>query len=55
MASFDFFHELRDDIPYNLHSHTQFCDGRASMEEMAAAAMAEGFSHWGFSPTLRCR
>ncbi len=50
MASFDFFHELRDDIPYNLHSHTQFCDGRASMEEMAAAAMAEGFSHWGFSP-----
>ncbi|MCI9607168.1 MAG: histidinol-phosphatase [Muribaculaceae bacterium] len=35
---------------YNFHSHTQFCDGRATMEEFAAAAAAEGFTHYGFSP-----
>ncbi len=35
---------------YNLHSHTQFCDGRATMEEMAEAAAAEGFDIWGFTP-----
>ncbi|MCH5326778.1 MAG: histidinol-phosphatase [Duncaniella sp.] len=35
---------------YNLHSHTQFCDGRADMASMAAQAVAEGFEHYGFSP-----
>lgn len=35
---------------YNFHSHTQFCDGRVPMAEMAAAAVGEGFLHWGFSP-----
>ena len=35
---------------YNFHSHTQYCDGRATMTEMAAAAAREGFRHWGFSP-----
>ncbi len=35
---------------YNFHSHTQFCDGRATMEAMAEAAIVEGFEHWGFSP-----
>ena len=35
---------------YNFHSHTQFCDGRASMAEMAQAAYDAGFKHWGFSP-----
>ena len=35
---------------YNFHSHTQFCDGRASMETMALAAAEAGFRHWGFSP-----
>ncbi len=35
---------------YNFHSHTQFCDGRASMETMALAAVDAGFRHWGFSP-----
>lgn len=35
---------------YNFHSHTQFCDGRATMETMALAAIAAGFRHWGFSP-----
>ena len=34
----------------NLHSHTQFCDGRASMAEMAEAAYQAGFSVWGISP-----
>lgn len=35
---------------YNLHSHTQFCDGRTDMEGMAAAACAKGFTLWGFTP-----
>lgn len=35
---------------YNLHSHTQFCDGHAPMEEMAAAAAACGMLHYGITP-----
>lgn len=35
---------------YNFHSHTQFCDGRASMEDMVKAAVECGMRHWGFSP-----
>ncbi len=35
---------------YNFHSHTQFCDGRAPMTDMAAAAVAAGMEHYGFSP-----
>ncbi len=35
---------------YTFHSHTQFCDGRAPMDEFARAATAAGFSHYGFSP-----
>lgn len=35
---------------YNFHSHTQFCDGRAPMEEFARAAAEAGFRHYGFSP-----
>ncbi|MFG6386444.1 MAG: histidinol-phosphatase [Muribaculaceae bacterium] len=35
---------------YNFHTHTQFCDGRASIEEMAQAAADAGFVHIGFSP-----
>lgn len=34
----------------NLHSHTQFCDGRATMSEMAEAAFNAGFKTWGTSP-----
>ncbi|MCH5235073.1 MAG: histidinol-phosphatase [Muribaculaceae bacterium] len=34
----------------NLHSHTQYCDGRSSMEEIISAALEAGFSTWGFSP-----
>lgn len=35
---------------YNFHSHTQFCDGRVSMEVMVVAAINAGMKHWGFSP-----
>lgn len=35
---------------YNFHSHTQFCDGRAPMYEMACAAVRQGMEHYGFSP-----
>ena len=35
---------------YNLHSHTQFCDGHAPMEAMARAASDCGMLHYGFSP-----
>lgn len=41
---------IKDEELYNLHSHTQFCDGRASMAEIAGAARAQGFRIWGFSP-----
>lgn len=34
----------------NLHSHTEFCDGRASMSEIAKAAYDAGFVIWGTSP-----
>ncbi len=35
---------------YNFHSHTQFCDGRATMAEFAEAAVKCGMTHYGFSP-----
>lgn len=35
---------------YNLHSHTQFCDGRESMERMVEGAVACGMKHYGFTP-----
>lgn len=35
---------------YNFHSHTQFCDGRADMHTMAAAAVACGMEHYAFTP-----
>lgn len=34
----------------NYHSHTEFCDGRASMAEIAMAAQKAGFNVWGISP-----
>lgn len=34
----------------NYHSHTEFCDGRASMAEIAASAYETGFKVWGSSP-----
>ena len=35
---------------YNFHSHTQYCDGHAPMEDFVIAAIAEGVSDYGFSP-----
>lgn len=35
---------------YNLHSHSEFCDGKAPMADIIAAACREGFSLWGVSP-----
>lgn len=35
---------------YTLHSHTEFCDGRAQMEAFAREAVAQGFTHYGFTP-----
>ena len=35
---------------YNLHTHTQFCDGHANMEEFVTEAIATGFTHLGFTP-----
>lgn len=33
----------------NLHTHTTFCDGKASAEEMVLAAIEKGFDELGFS------
>ncbi len=41
---------IGDDSLYNFHSHTQFCDGKATMAEFVAEAVKRGFSHYGFSP-----
>lgn len=46
----DFKRMLGDSRRYTLHSHTEFCDGRAQMEAFAREAVARGFSHYGFSP-----
>ncbi|MDD5838873.1 MAG: histidinol-phosphatase HisJ family protein [Bacteroidales bacterium] len=35
---------------YNLHSHTQFCDGRGTMDQFARAAADAGILHYGFTP-----
>ncbi len=34
----------------NYHSHTQYCDGRATIQEFVDAAILQGFSAWGVSP-----
>lgn len=34
----------------NYHSHTEFCDGRKPMAEIAASAFSKGFTEWGISP-----
>lgn len=35
---------------YNLHGHTQFCDGHADMEDFILEAIDKGFTHYGFTP-----
>ena len=46
----DILREIEGIKNYNFHSHTQFCDGKASMEEMIRAAVDRGISVYGFSP-----
>ena len=46
----NFLEIIGDSKLYNFHSHTQFCDGRASMDMFAREVVAQGFSHYGFSP-----
>jgi len=46
----DFIRELNDSTLYTFHSHTEFCDGRAQMEAFARRAVADGFTHYGFTP-----
>ncbi len=50
MSTEDIIALTKDTDCYNFHSHTQFCDGRASMKDMAAAALRRGMEIWGFSP-----
>lgn len=33
----------------NYHSHSSFCDGKSSMEEILLVAIDRGFTHWGVS------
>lgn len=47
---FDFIKATDGSDRYNFHTHTEFCDGRSSMREMAESAAANGFSAIGFSP-----
>lgn len=42
--------ELGGSRNYTLHSHTEFCDGRAQMEAFAREAVRRGFTHYGFTP-----
>ena len=38
----------------NLHTHTNFCDGKDTPEEMVQAAIAAGLTSLGFSPHAAC-
>ena len=42
--------DICDSRRYTLHSHTEFCDGRATMEAFARKAVEDGFTHYGFTP-----
>lgn len=46
----DFIRLIDGSEKYNFHSHTEFCDGRATMEAFAREVVARGFTHYGFSP-----
>ncbi len=50
MAKIDIKQIISSTNNYNFHSHTQFCDGRATMQQILEAAIDCGFEHWGFSP-----
>lgn len=42
--------EISGTSSYSLHTHTQFCDGRAPMHEFAQRAVDERFGILGFTP-----
>lgn len=46
----DILKELGGSRRYNLHTHTQFCDGHAPMEDFVREAIGLGYTHLGFSP-----
>lgn len=46
----DFKRIIKNSDKYNFHSHTQFCDGHAVMEDFVIEAINEGFTDYGFSP-----
>lgn len=46
----DIIEELGSSRGYTLHSHTEYCDGRAQMEAFAREAVRRGFTHYGFTP-----
>ena len=46
----DILSEIKKAKKYNLHSHTEFCDGRAQMIAFAQKAVELGFDLYGFSP-----
>lgn len=46
----DFKNIVKNSSLYTFHSHTQYCDGHATMRVMAQAAVAEHFTHYGFTP-----
>lgn len=41
---------LESTSDYNFHAHTQFCDGRDSMEDIAGASASAGLVVLGFTP-----
>ena len=41
-------------IKQNLHTHTIYCDGKDTVEEMVKEAIQKGFSILGFSGHGRC-
>ena len=47
---FDFQKITRETDLYNLHTHTQYCDGNAPMVDFVTEAIAQGFTHLGFTP-----
>lgn len=46
----DILASIGDNDLYTFHTHTQYCDGRATMEEFVAQAVKMGFRSLGFSP-----
>jgi len=46
----DFKNITRETDLYNFHTHTQYCDGHAAMEEFVTEAIELGFTHLGFTP-----